>query len=131
MEELTFENGMPCAPRSFWEPIEAAHGSITEFRKFLLTLERNEIIELYRIYKQFELELFSDEHIAHLEDNENVIKETASWVVMQGEKYYNEVYNDPEKTPSGGLTTTFSEEIVNVFMERYKVWISTIAFPVK
>lgn len=122
---------MPCAPRSFWEPIEASNGNITEFRKFLHTLDRDEMVEMYRIYKQLELELFSDEHLAYLEDNENVIKETASWVVMQGEKYYNEVYNDPEKTPTECLTSTFSEEIVSVFVERYNVWISTVAFPVK
>lgn len=131
MEELTFENGMPLAPRSFWEPVEAARGNIAEFRKFLMTIEKNEMVAMYRIHKQLEQELFSDEHIAYIEDNENVIKETASWVVMQGEQYYNEVYNNPEKTPSGELSATFSDEMVGVFSERYNEWISVIAFPVK
>jgi hypothetical protein len=132
MEELNYEDGMPRAPRSFWEPIEAAHGDINEFRKHLLTLERDELIKMYRIYKELELELYSDEHLARLEDNEDVIKDTASWVVMQGEEYYNEVYEDPEKTPSGDmLSPTFSGEIVGVFADRFNEWISVAAFPAR
>jgi len=132
MLELNSETGMPIAPRSFWEPIKMAHGDTQKFRTYLLRLDRNEMIEMYKMFKELELDLFSDEHLDHIEDNEEVVKETASWVVMQGEKYYSEVYNNPEKTPTGNdLFSDFTGEMVSVFAEKFNEWISVAAFPVK
>lgn len=129
MDMLTYENGVPLAPRSFWQPVEAARGDINEFKKYLMGLSRSQMIDLYKIYMELVLELYSDEHLDRLEDNEDVIKGTASWVVMQGEKYYNEVYAHPEKTPTGDeLHPTFSGEIANVFADRFNEWISVAAY---
>ena len=126
------ENSIPKAPRSFWQPIEDAHGDVAEFKKHLLTMSRDELIEMYKTYKEMALELFSEEHLEYLEDNEDEINDTASWVVTQGEAYYLDVYNNPRKTPSDAdLNQTFMDEIVGVFSERFQEWISVASAKVK
>jgi hypothetical protein len=124
MLELLFKNGKPVAPRAFWQPIEQARGNRAAYRAYLFTLSRDEMIATYKVYKELETELFSDEHIELLGDSEGLIKDAASWVVTQGEAYYYEVYDNPEKTPTDdSISSSFGEEIVGVFAERFNEWI--------
>jgi hypothetical protein len=110
----------PSAPRSFWDPIEAARGDHGAFRAALQALTRDQLTDMYRTWCRLEREI----HVwpeDPARQNEGEIWDAAAWAVQQGEAMYRFVWQDPEaRLPiPNEVGRSLVEDILDVYRERF------------
>jgi hypothetical protein len=114
-------------PQSFWDNIAAGEGDLEKFRALTLKLSREELRETYDQYLSLAHQLFSPQHLAALGPNasDDAWMDVANWIVMQGQDFYWDVFENPDKTPSREKVRgpTFASVLVQTFGERFGEWI--------
>jgi hypothetical protein len=128
---MTHPEQMPTAPPAFWALLARYRRNPSETREHLYDLDRDEMIALYISYMYLSENLFQSEHLDYLENNEGVQWDIASWVVTQGEDFYRDVYEHPEKTPAWDDISApmLSGDLVEAFAERFNEVLDLVADP--
>lgn len=114
-------------PQSFWDAIAAGQGDLEKFRALAMKLSREELREMYDQYRSLSHQLLSEEHLAKLEPDlsDDAWMDISDWVVMKGQDFYWDVFENPERTPSREQARGrhFATVLVETFGDRFGEWI--------
>jgi hypothetical protein len=120
------------ASPEFWSIIEKAGRDRSKLRELLATLDREQLIGFYRDFRAAAEALTSSEHLDALGDDatEDDVDDITRWSVAQGERFFRNVYEHPEKMPTRiepHSKAHFYDEILTVFYERFgeELWVAS------
>ena len=118
-------------PADFWELIALARSDREQYRSRVKEMSREQLIDFYWAYENLAAEIKSEKHVRHMDPgfSEDSIDNLAFWVVAQGEEFYTDVLNNPERTPErAGTGAGYLDDVVREYARRYQ---TSVPFPDK
>ncbi len=109
----------------FWEFIEVARQDEERFYRVIKEMNREELIDFYVFYEMAISPLKDQAYSRILSINipslsEQDLDEISKWIVVQGQKYYAEVFEHPELIPSNINDRSLALRLLNSVMKEYE-----------
>ena len=86
---------------SFWEIVKNASKNREKLESILLEKDKNDICDFAKEFDEAAVALTDSRFLNCMEDqlSEDNIEDICNWIVSQGEKYYENIYNYPDLMP--------------------------------
>ena len=106
----------------FWNIVSEANEDEEKLKEILFKMEKEEIYKFKDLFLEAAVELQYEPFTNFTEESEDGIEDISFWVVSKGKRYYNEIVNNPEKTPysvEGKLDIILAYAADIVYEEKY------------
>lgn len=108
--------------KCFWAIVEKAALRREKLKEILIAFSKEEIIRFQEEFVDASIELQCEPYTDYMEESEDGREDIANWVVSNGENFYFEILDKPEKIPHN--VSDFTEQILygiadEVCLEKY------------